>query len=72
MSACYEHDSFASVLSRCNFVGVPLLGNPRERGLVAGSLLHALPAGEAAAGRLSSHFRQGGQLSCLGRSSSPL
>ena len=47
MSACYKRDSFALVLASCNFVGVPLLANPRERGLLAGSAQGAVILGDS-------------------------
>ena len=77
MSACYKHDSFALVLASCNFVGVPSLVNPRERGLLAGSLLHAALTRAAAAGKaeqplLAGCYYPGGQQSCLGSSSAQL
>jgi len=49
VSACYKHDSFALVLARRNFLGVPSLVNPRERDLLAGSTLRAALSGEGRA-----------------------
>lgn len=65
MSACYKYDSFALALAGCNFVGVPLLVNPREHGLLAGSLPCAAPS-RAAAGKAAQRLGYpGGQHSCL-------